>query len=440
MKWIDINNHLPLFGFCLTVISVFITAFLITRHSSKKTKTLTFSILILAASFLIVFGKNTMYGRLIRWGLPGVSQYKVMPYNTIPRSRNPVSLIHRGNAIFADPGKTVFRNNRYHIKMKNLESFLSENQTLALIVVKDGAIVMEKYANGMKPGDISKCFSITKPIVSILIGIALQEGHIKSLKDPVSAYVPELRGRKHANITIEHLLNMTSGIRFRKSEGLNPCTEDVWQYYTPNRYELIMNSELDEEPGTRWKYNDYGVHLLGLVLERATKKKVHEYLSEKIWNPLGMEHDARWTVDSNDNNFANFASGLAAAPRDLLKIGLLFLKKGNWEGTQVVPADWIRKSTALACGDNPVLHTADPGWGPYWNCAYKYLWWIPRGEEYERAYAGNGMLGQYLYVSPKRNIVIIRMGQGWGEFGPWLHFLMNLSRVANGEEIINGPD
>jgi CubicO group peptidase (beta-lactamase class C family) len=442
MLWNLLGSYFTLVVFfALYAIGVIAILFFLRKQSGKSR--LIFLILSLAA--LVLFfsqGDRFTYGRLILWGLPNYSHADILPQVVLPRSKNPVMLEKAASADLDDERLFIFKNKKLKIRRKDLDRFLAKNETRSLIIVKDGKIIYENYFNGMRRDEMARCFSITKSVLSILVGIAREDGHIKSVQDPVAFYIPTYQKPDFNNIRIEHLLTMTSGLYYRQHSSLNPFTEQVELYYTPDRIEFLKKATIERAPGTFWNYNDTAVNLLGRVLEKATAKKGYRYLSEKLWEPLGMEYEASWSVDhlNPQNRFAAYASGLNIVPRDLIKIGLLYMNKGKWHGKRIVSEEWVRRSTTLTKGDNPLLFGADPRWGPYWNSSYKYLWWIPREHGHDNVFVANGILGQYLYVSPNHGVVIVRTGNGWGDFGPWLELLGNLARIARGEKIITGTE
>ncbi|HEY1296787.1 MAG TPA: serine hydrolase domain-containing protein [Chloroflexota bacterium] len=177
----------------------------------------------------------------------------------------------------------------------SLDEFLSNTGTRALLVVRDDELVIERYANGSSHNAIQTSFSMAKSFDSTMIGIAIGEGAIVSVDDPVVSYIPELSGRGMDHVTIRQLLGMDSGLRYDGAgAGGLPWQDDARTYYDPDLRALALSVTPAEPPATRWIYNNYHPLLLGLVLERATGRPVAEYLSEKIWQPLGMEAPASW--------------------------------------------------------------------------------------------------------------------------------------------------
>jgi CubicO group peptidase (beta-lactamase class C family) len=186
-----------------------------------------------------------------------------------------------------------------------------------------------------------------------------------------------------------------------------PWGDDISTYYGTDLRDLALNgTNIERAPGEAWLYNNYNPLLLGLVLERATGMSVSEYMSSRLWRPLGAEFDATWSLDSEGSGFEKMESGLNAAPADYARFGLLFLHGGEWNGARIVSEGWVREATARDTSADPAQH-------------YQYFWWIDT-ERPGRFYAV-GNLGQFVYVAPDADAVIVRNGRDWGvEHDTWL--------------------
>jgi CubicO group peptidase (beta-lactamase class C family) len=239
---------------------------------------------------------------------------------------------------------------------------------------------------------------MAKSITSALIGCAVADGLIMSVKQPITDYIPELRPELK-KVTIEHLLQMTSGIKFNESY-VNPFGEAAKYYYGTNVRKYIRRLHLEDEPGTQFHYTSGNTQLLGLVLERALRNKtVTEYFQEKIWTPLGMEYDASWSIDREENGLEKTFCCVNARARDYAKIGRLYCNGGNWNGKQLIPADWVNGTCKAdtSCGGVSYYH---------------YQWWLLSPADGD--FMANGVQGQYIYVNPAKKIVIVRLGRNHG--------------------------
>jgi CubicO group peptidase (beta-lactamase class C family) len=298
-----------------------------------------------------------------------------------------------------------------------LERFLADTGTSAFLVIRDDAILYEGYFNGYDLRSTQTSFSVAKSFVSALVGIAIQEGYIGSVDDPITEYLPELEGQGMNEVTIRHLLTMSSGLEYSgEGGGGGPLGDDAKTYYDPNLRELALSVEPEVEPGTRWEYNNYHPLLLGMILERSTDRPVATYLSQKIWRPLGMEADGSWSLDSEASGFEKMESGINARAIDFAKFGLLYLNRGEWNGEQVVPTSWVEESTRVDIATDP----AD---------FYQYFWWVDVVEPERGRFLARGNLGQFIYVVPDKNLVIVRMGESFG-YNRWPELLRSIADNA----------
>ena len=291
---------------------------------------------------------------------------------------------------------------------RTFDEFLRETDTLSFLVVDDDELVYERYLDGADPDARQTSFSVAKSFVSTLVGIAIDEGLIGSVEDPVTDYVPELAERdpRFERITLRHLLTMTSGLRYVEQSLPLPWGDDVNTYYgTDLRDVALSETEIVNPPGGGWLYNNYNPLLLGLVLERATGMSISEYMATRLWQPLGAEADATWSLDSEDSGYEKMESGLNATPVDYARFGQLFLHDGEWNGTRIVSRDWVREATTTDTSDAPAGNY-------YFADNYQYFWWIDTVRP-GRFYA-LGNFGQYIYVAPDAGTVIVRNGTDWG--------------------------
>jgi Beta-lactamase len=202
--------------------------------------------------------------------------------------------------------------------------------------------------------------------VSTLVGIAIDEGLIGAVSDPVTDYLPDLAERdpRFRQITLRDLLTMSSGIRYQEQMLPLPWGDDINTYYGVDLRELALDdTQIEGPPGHEWLYNNYHPLLLGMVLERATGMSVSEYMATRLWRPLGAEEDATWNLDSEVSGFEKMESGVNAAPIDYARFGQLFLHEGEWNGTRIVSEDWVRAATASDTTTDPAEH-------------YQYFWWV----------------------------------------------------------------
>jgi CubicO group peptidase (beta-lactamase class C family) len=299
------------------------------------------------------------------------------------------------------------------------DNFLEENDTQAFIVIQDGKILYESYFNDTQRDSIVTSFSVAKSFTSALIGIALQEGYIKNVNDPITTYLPELAERdpRFKEITIRHLLLMDSGLKYVgfQPSFLNLNNDDnLTSYYTDQRKIALENTHIIDSPEQYFQYNKYHPQLLGMILERTIGMTVAEYLQTRIWNKLGMEFGGSWSTDSKKSDFEKMETGVNARAIDFAKLGVLFLNGGNWQGNQVISKAWVDESTQPLLPSNyfeyyPEWFASLPGKG-----YYKYMWWgmAREGDSYD--FTAMGDKGQFIYVSPQKKLVIVRNGIEYG--------------------------
>jgi CubicO group peptidase (beta-lactamase class C family) len=299
----------------------------------------------------------------------------------------------------------------------NWESFLAENETQAFLVIQDGTVLYENYFNDTRRDSIVTSFSVAKSFVSALIGLAIQDGYIQSVNDPITLYLPELAARDPGfkAITIRHLLLMASGMEYEAFRPLLLNGDDPLTTYFPDQRKLALeNTRIIAPPGQYFRYQKYHPQLLGMILERTTGMSVTAYLQTKIWDALGMEFGGSWSTDSQASDFEKMETGINARAIDFAKLGMLYLNGGRWQGKPVISQTWVDESTQPyfpedAEGYYPDSFASMPGRG-----YYKYMWWgmAREGDAYD--FAAEGDKGQFIYVSPQKKLVIVRHGIDFG--------------------------
>jgi CubicO group peptidase (beta-lactamase class C family) len=301
----------------------------------------------------------------------------------------------------------------------DLDAFLDETDTQALIVIQDGTVLLERYASGTSRDSLLTSFSVAKSFDSALVGIAIDEGFIGSVDDPITDYLPELGNRDFAfgAITIRHLLLMAAGLDYQEFRWFLFNGDDPLTTYYPDQRRLALeNTNIVDPPGLYFNYNKYHPQLLGMILERTTGMSVTEYTQTRLWDRLGMEYDGAWALD-DENGFEKMEAGVNARAIDYAKLGQLYLQEGIWEGEQIISADWIEASTSL----DPATHNAEyyaQSFGPAVYAEgrgyYKYMWYGRLRDGRPADIFAEGDHGQFIYVSPAHGVVIVRNGFEWG--------------------------
>ena len=288
-------------------------------------------------------------------------------------------------------------------KDENLEDALEYYETDGLIVLKNNNLLYENYWHNNTQTSKHISWSMAKSFLSAIIGIAVDQGLIESIDDPVTKYLDDFKGTGYEGVPIKDLLQMSSGIKF--NEDYADYNSDINRFgrtisFGTSMRDFAKSLENEKEPGTYHHYVSIDTQMLAMVLQEVTGKSVTESLQEHIWNKIGMQDDAYYMVDDSGMEVA--LGGLNATLRDYAKFGLLYLNRGDWNGHQVVPAEWVDASHAtdedhLVPGDNP---NSSSVWG------YGYQWWVPGFPSTE--YTASGVYNQYIFIDPENKIVIAK--------------------------------
>ena len=278
-----------------------------------------------------------------------------------------------------------------------LDGYMDEHHIAGLMVLHDGNVRLRRHGLGFGPQDRWESFSVAKSVTSTLLGIALQQGHVESLDDVLPTYIPELADSAYADVTVQQLLTMTSGVRW--NEDYADDQSDVAQMYLgacvdgqAHALSYLRGLPQQHAPGTHWNYNTAETDLLGIVVERATGRPLAHYLSDTLWKPYGMAADATWIRDECDGSNTG-GSGLSATLADYARIGQFMLEGGRIDGEQVIAEAWMQGA----------VRGQDAEGAP--ERGYGYLWWT----DADGSYAAIGIFGQMVYVDPSRELVIAQV-------------------------------
>ena len=366
-------------------------------------------------------GTKTYLGRYIKWRNSDIEDYKKFPGYEFKASANPFYFFKKT----IDEIGTLRLTQRENHKDELLR-ILKNSGTTAFLVIRDDTILFEKYLNGYRRQSVNTSFSIAKSITSLTTGKAIDEHLIRSVNDPVTRYIPELLQTDpgYKNLVISDLLDMRSGIRFVDHDL--PWGDKPKAYYHPYLRQRILELPLENNPGSTFKYNSYNPILVGMILEKATGLPPARYFEKKIWDKLGMEFSGSWSMDSKKSGMTKMESGLNLRAIDLAKFGRLILNQGNWDGDQIISTDWLNYSFSISEKYKLPAFSSD--------LFYRNFWWIYADEGatgYDvNAIAATGHLGQYLFIFPKENIIIVRMGKKNVKVGSWRKIFEEIVRYA----------
>ena len=296
--------------------------------------------------------------------------------------------------------------------IEDLHRFLTRSATTSFIVIKNDTILYENYFNGYQRDSVCTSFSVAKSFDSALVGVAIEEGKIGGVGDPITKYLPELakRDSKFTSITIRDLLQMSAGIRYREDP---PYRDDDVTYLAADlRAAAMASTAVIDLPGKYFVYNDYHPLLIGLALERTVGQSVSQYFQDKLWGRLGMEYPGSWSTDFEQPPFEKMLVGINARPIDFAKFGRLLLNGGRWDGSQILSEQWVQESTQDEAKPSGYYREDAEFFarGHY----YKYFWWGDKRPGDKSDFHAAGNKGQYIYISPQKNVVIVRTGFDYG--------------------------
>lgn len=275
----------------------------------------------------------------------------------------------------------------------DVDAYMKAQRTAGLVIVHNGQIRLEKYGLEFDGNGKWTSFSVAKSLTSTMVGAAIKDGYIKSLDDKVTQYIPEMKGSAYDDVTIAQLLTMTSGIKW--NEDYEDPKSDVARFNEHKAEPGIdvtvsyMRKLPREAPaGTKWVYKTGETNLIGVLVSKATGKKLSDYLSEKVWTPFGMEQDASWLLGSTGHEISGCC--IQASTRDYARFGMFILGGGMVNGKAILPDGWIASATTKQAD------IGTPGRG------YGFQWWTYD----DGSYAAQGIFGQGIFIDPKRKLVI----------------------------------
>ncbi len=332
-------------------------------------------------------GTNYVY-RAIWYNVPDIDDYSIFNNRVIPAANpHPWPISARYNRMKPGPA---------------LEKELDHIGTVALLVVHADSLYYESYHDGYADSSISGSFSVAKSIIGTLTGIALREGKIKSLDEPVGDFIPEFRTGEKAKLQIRHLLSMSSGTSWDESYS-SPFSNTTEAYYGTDLKTLMRKLRIAKEPGSEWRYKSGDTQLMAWVLEKATGESISAYAAEKLWKPLGAVSPALWSLDRKDGMEKAYCCFNATA-RDFARLGGLFLHHGKWMGQTLLDSTYVARST------QPCMIPDETGKPCNY---YGYFWWLL--PEHPGVFYARGILGQYIICIPATHTIMVRLGKHRGD-------------------------
>ena len=272
--------------------------------------------------------------------------------------------------------------------------------TVAYLIIKNDSLLFEVYYDGYNEDSKSNSFSMAKSYVSGMLGKAIMEGYIKSIDQPVSDFFPQYKDGLAAKVTVGDLASMASGSSWEESY-YSPFTITTRAYFGKELEKAILGLTTVDEPGKSFKYASGDTQLLAMVIEKATGKKMYNYLSESFWIPLESENEALWQIDSESNDMVKAYCCIATNAKDFARFGKLYKDHGKWNGKQVLDSTFVAKSIQPRFKESPL---------------YGYGWWLRKTED-KSFFMMEGHLGQFVVVEPNDNLIVVRLGHKKNYFG-----------------------
>lgn len=285
-----------------------------------------------------------------------------------------------------------------------IEALNDSLETTAFMVIQNDSILFEEYWHGYSADSASNSFSMAKSWVGTLIGVAIKEGKIESVDQKVCAFLPEFCGENEKNLSLKHLLTMSSGLSWTE-DYYNAIGQTAEAYYGNNIKELVLDLKAVEVSGKVFKYHSSCTQLLAFILEKATGKSINEYASEKLWKPLGAKHPALWNTDTENGDEKAFCC-INANARDFARLGKLYLASGNWNGVQLIDSSFVKNATTSA----DLLDEKGAK-----NTNYGYHFWLAERNGLDIFYA-RGLWGQYVICIPELDMIVVRLGRKYGKY------------------------
>ncbi len=280
---------------------------------------------------------------------------------------------------------------------ETLKNVNAQNGTIAYVIIKNDSIWFENYYDGFDEDSKSNSFSMAKSYVSALLGKAIMDGYIKNLDQPVCDFIPEFCEGEATKMTVGDLSSMASGTNWDE-RYYSPFSITTRAYFDDDLTKVMTGLKVVKEPGTSYKYASGDTQMLAIAIERASGKKLYDYLTESFWKPLGSENQALWQVDSEDHDLVKAYCCIASNAKDFARMGKLYKDHGKWNGKQLLDSAFIAKSITPRFTESP---------------EYGYGWWLKTVGD-KHFFMMRGHLGQYVIVEPNDNVIIVRLGHSKG--------------------------
>lgn len=357
--------------------------------------------------------------RMVLFNAPSIEDSRLFATDTVQAAPHPFAFAKRPYTplpLTRDWIKHPIINQYY-----SLEEFLIRTKTSSFLVIRNDTIVYENYFNSFNVDRPSIVFSVSKSITTALVGIAIQEGFIKNIHQKVSDFIPEFANDDRRDITLNHLMQMTSGL---DAEDYKKIFMLGRIYYNDDLLSIVKKVKMKDKAGMVFSYKSVDTAILGYCLQQAIGQPISAYMQQKLWQPIGAEYNCLVTLD-HEKGIARMYGGLAACARDLAKVGRLYMNNGEWEGKQIIPESWVARSSLVN------KNTREGCWWGYSNG-----WWLDSyvgGSDFvfdKQDFHAAGYSGQMVYVNPEANIIIVRQGYAESHVN-WVDVAARLANLLN---------
>lgn len=355
------------------------------RHLYKKAGWILLGVVCCVGGYLAL-PSNYYLRRALTHFMPKIDQYPIFE-NRVVKAEEP------------EPWQLSEAYNKLEIPTDYLPRF-EELGTVAYVIIQDSTLLFEQYWEDYSPQSLSNSFSMAKSIVSLAVGCAIDEGYIESVDQQVRDFVPGFDGFGGKRLTLRHLLTMSAGVDFQEAYS-SPFSPTTQLYYGNDLRKIAFGMKETEEPGVNFVYQSGVTQLLAFVLERAVGEPLSTYVSRKLWTPMNAEEDALWSLDRKDGTEKAYCCFNSNA-RDFARFGQLILNEGSWNGRQLVASAYLQEATAP---DTSLTFKEfqEP------NQCYGFQFWSLNYKGMQIPYM-RGILGQYVFVIPEKNAVVVRLG------------------------------
>ncbi|MEZ5026002.1 MAG: serine hydrolase [Chitinophagales bacterium] len=371
----------------------------------SNTKIITICI-VLVLSIVVLYYNNTLR-------VPSIFDGKFYTTAFIAPSENPIFLKEKQSAL---PELSLWTDSIIASKYQYPDFFLKNTATTSFLVLRNDTLIFKRYLNGVKEGDNTQLFSVTKVFVTSLLGMAIQDRYIQDIETPVTTYFKGLKDEHFKQLTLRHLTQMQSGLNY---DEYGKIFQTLQYYYEKNLTRSIYAAQFDTPPGLQFKYKSIDTQILGECIKNAldkNNKKILEYFHERLWNKLGMQDSAYWALDSKITRNPKYYGGLNMSARDLAKFGTLILHQGRYKKKQLFPKDWFAycRDTTHRCKEED---------------KYCMGWYYSVDDNNSEVYYAAGFNGQIMLINETKNVIVIRLGKDRGGVD-WYPIMKKLSELV----------